>query len=871
MEKLETVFVFVKETNPPSSRTISKLRFTLEQISMEGLVPDETESALDFLKNTQPPSDYVIINPEHPDKENILTEIKTNFPMISVIYLFNSNNNESLEQAQKLFPSKYELNIKGISQFQLANLFLKIKSERSKTQSTGNTRYTFIQELGRGASATVALYYDTKEQRKVAVKQIEVEGMENNEKDKVNGEVETMRSMNIPTAIELYDYEIEKDKRFIYMEYADKGTLESQISSYKTNGGSFSTESIFEYLIETMLSLYALNQKGMMHRDIKCENILLKSEQFGDEEHIIAKMSDLGLSRKIEGVAGNLTTCGTPYYVSPEIAAGEKKYNYNSDVWSLGVMLYELVTLNKPWYDPNLRTQELFNLIFTTPYPPLPKNTDERIKLLIKEMLTKDPNRRITLDDLFKLDFIYDKTITLLKKFKWDEVPEFKGIFNYESEVSSHYRFMSIVPNEDIETLKEGIRISYSSIPFEYKAGFFGGTIKNAIKGDEVYEEISKTENDNESDKDSYIEKLLTKLLTKKILLPISHTLNTNNIDSFISDYLSNPSKYVFKMSTDSFDSTANSIDNKPIYEYDITKEMDYVKLSQYLVHIGKKVYKQITKSKDTDNENIFYEIQRSSYYLAFLCGIAYFQNCDIMSLPYDDTTKTREMFLLNIFQIMTIHSYINIYLNQKKTKSSSLLSYFQYESGVNYQFKNTTLTDLELKHVVFRGNKPVPGSYMRMVYNSDIKCQLLPNYNKVDVLVFLFSGSDAKDGDDSKMKFCAFRERCFDEQFEEFIINIILENVSIEEDEELNEKELSIVETLKDMMNDFGEKDDKGRPKGFFEFVKGYVSKIRTFMTTYPYKMKVDNEKFTALEVICNMDIGDVGISFYKTMDKVE
>ena len=619
-----------------------------------------------------------------------------------------------------------------------------------------------------------------------------------------------------------------------------------------------------------MLSLYTLNQKGMMHRDIKCENILLKSEKFGNEEHIVAKMSDLGLSRKIEGVSGNLTTCGTPYYVSPEIAAGEKKYNYNSDVWSLGVMLYELVTLNKPWYDPNLRTQELFNLIFTTPYPPLPKGTDERIKLLIKEMLMKDPNRRITLDDLFKIDFIYEKTIALLKTFKWDEVPEFKGIFNYEKEVSSHYRFMSIVPNEDIETLREGIRISYSSIPFEYKAGFFGGTIKNAIKGDEVYEEISKApETEDDNDKDSQIEALLTKLLSKKILLPISHSLG--NVNSFINDYLNNPSKYVFKMSTDSFDSNANAIDNKPIYEYDITKEMDYIKLSQYLIYIGKKVYKQISKSRETDNDNISYEIQRSPFYLTFLCGIAYFQNCDIMALPYTDTTKARELFLLNIFQIMSIHSYINAYLNQKKIKSSSLLSYFQYESGVNYQFKNMTLNDLELKHVVFRGNKPVPGSYMRMVYNSDVKCQLLPNYSKVDVLMYLFNGSDAKEGDDSKMKFCVFKERCFDEQFEELIINLIIENITIEEDEEANEKELSIVESLKDMMNDFGEKDDKGRPKGFFEFLKGYIAKVRTFMNTYPYKMEIDSDKFAALEVICSMDIGDVGISFYKTMDKVE
>ena len=120
-------------------------------------------------------------------------------------------------------------------------------------------------------------------------------------------------------------------------------------------------------------------------------------------------------------------------------------------------------------------------------------------------------------------------------------------------------------------------------------------------------------------------------------------------------------------MSTNSFDSTSSAIDNKPIYNCDLTKQFDYLKLSQYLLKIGKKVYNSINKSKDGNNDP--YEIAFSSLYLTFIAGIAYFQECDIMKLPYNESNKTREVFLLNLFQIMTIHSNLNIFLNQKKNQ----------------------------------------------------------------------------------------------------------------------------------------------------------------------------------------------------------
>ena len=211
----------------------------------------------------------------------------------------------------------------------------------------------------------------------------------------------------------------------------------------------------------------------------------------------------------------------------------------------------------------------------------------------------------------------------------------------------------------------------------------------------------------------------------------------------------------------------------------------------------------------------------------------------------------------------MTIHSNLNVCFNQKKTKSG-ILGYFQYEAGVNYKFKNMTLNDLELKHVVFRANKPVPGSYMRMVYNSDAKCQLLPNYSGLDVLFFLFSDSEVKENELPEMRFCVFDPLHFAEQFEELIINCILANLKLNDEEDSDEKELYISSSFKPLLPDFGDKDDKQKPKCFIDFVKGYLVKIRDIMNNFPYKPKVDAKEFTALESLCQEDLADIEVAFF-------
>ncbi len=120
------------------------------------------------------------------------------------------------------------------------------------------------------------------------------------------------------------------------MEYAHQGTLENKIAKVKNEEKNFTEQEIIDYLIDILLVLYTLNKKGIAHRDIKSENILLKTDKINEQNVAITKLSDLGLDRQIEGVSGD-TTCGTAYCVYHKIAAGEK----NADIWSLGIGLYK--------------------------------------------------------------------------------------------------------------------------------------------------------------------------------------------------------------------------------------------------------------------------------------------------------------------------------------------------------------------------------------------------------------------------------------------------------------------------------------------------------------------------------------------------
>ena len=851
MESQGFALIFIDEQNKlNTSRRIMKFVEVLNELKMDSKSPGEGENCLNVLNDMKYKPDIIIVNIGHPFLEQIIETAKKVREHIPIILIYTSKTINELKKIEEKYELKFDLEKSKINVLEFRVLYEQIKSStKFVTKSEENKRYSYIMQLGEGTSGTVHLLQDTEKNRKVAMKKIDTTDMKDSDKERVQKEVENMKSMNIPTFIEFYDFEDDNNNQKIYMEYGDQGTLENKIAKQKQEGKNFTDEEIFDYLIDILLALYALNKKGIIHRDIKSENILLKTEKIDNKEITVAKLSDLGLGRQIEGVTGAYTTCGTAYYVCPEIAAGEKKYTYNADIWSLGIVLYELITKNKPWFEPKMSTSEFFQFIVNTKYPPLPEKTDERLKYLVKIMLKKDPERRANIDDILTLDFMYEKTKNLVDKCHWENNETIKKIFNeLKTKIKPCYLFMEILSEKDVLLLRDIRKISEQTEGKDYGGGYFSKGYKNAKNGEDLLESYEDLKSNNEiSYQGETPNNFLIELISKNILICISHTIkdisNEEEVGQFVENFMENPKSYMFKISFGDFDSS-NKIDNQIFcnIKYPQDKKLNYLTLSQYILKLGKKLYNDYFKNQTMDIDNIIFD----KNYILFKYGVTLFNECDIATIPYKDTklkkTQDRLAFLLNLYQIMFLDYNFNTNLNNIKSKGG-MLSFLSYDIGINYQFKDMTLNHLEIKHVIFRNNKPVPGSYLRLVYQSDKKCALLPNYDNHKPLLFLLDFNQ----DISLYSFKIFSEKECDAQIDEVALKFICDNISL-----MDEEELVISVHIKLIVKDFGDNNTPEIPEGFLHEILKILKTQRDLVSnSKKYKLKIKEEKLKETEYL--------------------
>lgn len=137
------------------------------------------------------------------------------------------------------------------------------------------------------------------------------------------------------------------------MDYAEKGDLSKKIKEAKINGETFDHQQIFDWFCQLSLALKHIHAKKVLHRDLKCQNIFLTKDNK-------VKLGDFGISKVLESTHDFAkTSLGTPYYLSPEVCMGQR-YDYKSDTWMLGCILYEMCTLRRPFEGESLNVRFLF-------------------------------------------------------------------------------------------------------------------------------------------------------------------------------------------------------------------------------------------------------------------------------------------------------------------------------------------------------------------------------------------------------------------------------------------------------------------------------------------------------------------------------
>jgi NIMA (never in mitosis gene a)-related kinase len=209
-------------------------------------------------------------------------------------------------------------------------------------------KYRKIKVLGKGSYGS-ALLVELKANpiKKFVVKEIAIGHLKPAEQKAAKSEADVLHQMshsNITMYVESF---VEGSKLYIVMEHADGGDLTAAIQRRKQLSKRYPEEELMRIFVQICLALKHVHDQNILHRDLKSQNIFLTQQG-------VVKLGDFGIAKVLDSSGDQARTqIGTPYYLSPEICEN-KPYGSKSDVWSLGVVLYELATLEMPFQAQSL-------------------------------------------------------------------------------------------------------------------------------------------------------------------------------------------------------------------------------------------------------------------------------------------------------------------------------------------------------------------------------------------------------------------------------------------------------------------------------------------------------------------------------------
>ena len=266
----------------------------------------------------------------------------------------------------------------------------------------------FPKQLGSGSFGRVFLVSHNETKKLYALKVIEKRKllMSYGKLDIIYNEINIHSKLDHENIIKLYNVYEDNENINIILEYAPNGNLYELIAKQK-NG--FSEYKAFEYFIQVVNAVYYLHNNNIIHRDIKPENILI-----GDDNKI--KLCDFGWAKELT-LENRSTFCGTVEYMAPEIV-GSENYDYGVDIWSLGILLYELLYGHSPFRADNTKNIILNIKSHELTYEDKNKNVSHSCKDLIKKLLNNNPQKRYKIKDILEHPFVKKHSEKYLSTFK---------------------------------------------------------------------------------------------------------------------------------------------------------------------------------------------------------------------------------------------------------------------------------------------------------------------------------------------------------------------------------------------------------------------------------------------------------------------
>lgn len=254
-------------------------------------------------------------------------------------------------------------------------------------------QYKFKRTIGEGAFSVVKLAYDQKNEQFFACKIVPKSSLNSEDlEQRFEVEIRINQQLHHPGIVQIIDLLRDEMNFYIFMEFCPNGEL----FKYIVDRGRLTEDEAKLLLIQVLKALVYVHSIGIAHRDLKPENLLF--DPIGK-----IKISDFGLSRFV-GYGGLVETpCGSPCYASPECLSGDAYDGRKSDMWSLGVILYAMVTGQLPWTKRN--QAQLFLQIRSGEYT-IPEFLSPDCKQMISRLMDVNSVTRITAEEALKLPWV---------------------------------------------------------------------------------------------------------------------------------------------------------------------------------------------------------------------------------------------------------------------------------------------------------------------------------------------------------------------------------------------------------------------------------------------------------------------------------
>jgi len=261
--------------------------------------------------------------------------------------------------------------------------------------------YEFGKEIGKGGFSVVYKAKEISTGKHFAIKRIQKDE-EGVDIELLKREIYIMKKVDHPNILKLYEVYEDDDYFFLVLELVEGLELFDKI----VDRGNYSESDAANIVKQILEAVRYLHKEGIVHRDLKPENLL----SAGEGENEVVKVADFGFAKNF-GEEKLVTSCGSPGYVAPEVLTDDT-YTNAVDMWSVGVIIYILLSGYPPFYDES--PPKIFKKITEAKYDfddPVWEDISDLAKDLIKKLLIKDPNERLSAKKCLKHPWIAGQAV----------------------------------------------------------------------------------------------------------------------------------------------------------------------------------------------------------------------------------------------------------------------------------------------------------------------------------------------------------------------------------------------------------------------------------------------------------------------------